>query len=64
MLKFTEILLLTLLVLNMLVEINTSIKKHLNFKKFHKVHLQDYCNNKMLPILIENKADAEYDTDT
>ena len=31
--------------------------------KRHKVHLQAYCNNKMLIILIENKADAEYDTD-
>ena len=51
----------------MLIEINTLIKKDRISSvklKCHKVHLQDYCNNKMLSILLENKANAEYDTDS
>ena len=60
-------------VLNKFIEINTLIKRNLNSKcevKSHKVRLQgllkhrvclqDYCNNKILSILFENKADSEY----
>ena len=49
------------------MEVITLIKRNLNFKcnvKSHKIHLQAYCNNKMLSILFENKADAEYYTDS
>ena len=41
------VLLLVLLVLNKFIEINTLIKRNLNFKyevKSHKVRLQAYCN--------------------
>ena len=58
---------MVLLLLNKFIEINTLIKRNLNFKcqvKSHKIHIQAYCNNKMLSILFENKADAEYFTDS
>ena len=45
------VLLLVLLVLNMFIEINTFIKRNLNFKcvvKSHKVRLQAYCNKPLL----------------
>ena len=48
---FEEVLLLVLLVLNKFVEINTFIKRNLNFKcevKSHKVRLQAYCNKSLL----------------
>ena len=60
------VLLLVLLILNKYIEIYTLIKRNLNFKckvKSHKIHLQAYCNNKMLTILFENKADNEHLTD-
>ena len=47
--------------------LNKFIEIKLNFKcevKSHKVHLQAYCNNKILCISFENKADSEYYTDT
>ena len=46
-------------VLNKFIEINTLIKRNLNFKrevKRHKVRLQAYCNNKILSVLFQNKA--------
>ena len=45
------VLLLVLLVLNKFIEINTLIKRNLNFKcevKSHKVRLQAYCNKPLL----------------
>ena len=45
------VLLLVLLVLNKFIEINTFIKRNLNFKcevKSHKVRLQAYCNKSLL----------------
>ena len=45
------------MVLNKFIEINTFIKRNLNFKcevKSHKVRLQVYCNNKILSISFEN----------
>ena len=48
---FEEVLLLVLLVLNKFIEINTFIKRNLNFKcevKSHKVRLQAYCNKSLL----------------
>ena len=45
------VLLLVLLVLNKFIEINTLIKRNLNFKyevKSHKVRLQAYCNKHLL----------------
>ena len=63
LLRFTS----GLLILNKFIDIKTLIKRNLNFKcevKSYKTHLQAYCNNKMLSILFENKADAEYYTDS
>ena len=45
------VLLLVLLVLNKFIEINTLIKRNLNFKcevKSHKVRFQAYCNKPLL----------------
>ena len=45
------VLLLVLLILNKFIEINTLIKRNLNFKcevKSHKVRLQAYCNKPLL----------------
>ena len=62
-----------IMILNKFIEINTLIKRNLNFKckvKSHKAHLQDLlqrkvrlqacCNNKILSISFENKAGSEY----
>ena len=63
---FRQILLsftIGLLIPNKFIEINALIKRNLNFKcevKSHEICLQSYCNNKMLSVLLENKADAEY----
>ena len=49
--KITSFLQLVLLVLNKFIEINTLIKRNLNFKcevKSHKVRLQAYCNKPLL----------------
>ena len=49
--KITSFLQLVLLVLNKFIEINTLIKRNLNFKcevKSHKVRLQAYCNKALL----------------
>ena len=48
---FEQVLLLVLLVLNKFIEINTLIRRNLNFKsevKSHKVRLQAYCNKPLL----------------
>ena len=49
--KITSFLQLVLLVLNKFIEINTLIKRNLNFKyevKSHKVRLQAYCSKHLL----------------
>ena len=54
-----------LLVLNKFIEINTLIKRNLNFKcdvKSHKVLLPVYCNNKILSILFEKKVLTNWHT--
>ena len=65
------------MVLKNFIEINTFIKKSLNFKcevKSHNVQLAtgllqnkvslDYYNNKALSILFKNKAGSKYYTDS
>ena len=59
------VLLLVLLVFNKFIEINTLIKRNVNFKcevKSHKVLLPVYCNNKILSILFENKVLTNWHT--
>ena len=59
------VLLLVLLVLHKFIEINTLIKRNLNFKcdvKSHKVLLPVYCNNKILSILFEKKVLTNWHT--
>ena len=51
LLRFEQVLLLVLLILNKFIEINTLIKRNLRFNcevKSHKVRLQAYCNKPLL----------------